>query len=197
MSLDNLELLLVEQLQDIYYAEKHLVKALPKMEKAATAAELKKAFSDHLAETKEHVTRLEKVFTALGVAAKAKRCPAIDGLIEEAAEMMAEEGAPSVLDAGIAASGKRVEHYEIAAYTSVRLLAEALEHDDVVALLDATLSEEQAADELLTDIVTETIIPEAMTLGDEESEDEGNEAADGAKAKKPAKSGSSQGGRRS
>ncbi|MEO8634860.1 MAG: ferritin-like domain-containing protein [Gemmatimonadales bacterium] len=190
MSLDNLELLLIEQLQDIYYAEKHLVKALPKMAKAATAAELKQAFTDHLAQTEGHVSRLDQVFEALGVAAKAKKCPAIDGLIQEASEMMEEEGEDPVIDTGLVASAKRVEHYEIAAYSSVKLLAESLDRDDVVALLDATLTEENAADELLTEIVTETIIPNALALGGDESEDEEEEgAADpGRKKKQPAKS---------
>ena len=139
MSLDNLEKLLIEQLQDIYYAEKQLVKALPKMAKAATTPELKEGFSNHAVETEEHVSRLEQAFEALGVAAKAKKCPAIEGLIQEAAEMMGEDGEPSVIDAGLIASAQRVEHYEMAAYGNARTFAEALGHSDVVALLDATL----------------------------------------------------------
>src|SRR4249919_3892921 len=91
--------LLIEQLQDIYYAEKQLVKALPKMAKAANAEELSTAFTNHLEDTKEHVTRLDRAFEVLGVTAKSKKCPAIDGLIEEASEMMEEEGEESVLDA--------------------------------------------------------------------------------------------------
>ena len=177
MALDNLNGLLIEQLQDIYYAEKQLVKALPKMAKAATTPELVAAFTLHLEETKEQVTRLERAFEALGVPVKAKKCPAIEGLIEEASEMMEEEGEPSVLDAGIIASGQRVEHYEIAAYGSVRALAEALGHVDVVALLEETLVEEHAADQLLSTISMETVIPAALEAGggmsaDEEEEDE-------------------------
>ena len=189
MSLDNLGDLLLEQLQDIYYAEKHLVKALPKMAKAASAPELKTAFTDHAAQTQQHVSRLEQVFQALGETAKAKKCPAIDGLIEEAGEMIDEEGEPSVIDAGLIASGQRVEHYEIAAYGNARVFAEALGNNDVVALLEATLNEEKEADELLTEVATSTVIPATLTLGqdeDESDEEDHNEAGTG-KARKPAK----------
>jgi ferritin-like metal-binding protein YciE len=181
MALDNLNALLTEQLQDIYYAEKQLVKALPKMAKAANTEELVTAFTDHLEQTKEHVTRLERAFEALGVTAKAKKCPAIEGLIEEAAEMIEEEGEPPVLDAGLIASAQRVEHYEIAAYGSARAFAEALGNDQVVAILDETLGEEHAADELLGSIAMDTVIPAALELGggsekgegeDEEAEEE-------------------------
>jgi ferritin-like metal-binding protein YciE len=194
MSLDNLEALLVEQLQDIYYAEKQLVKALPKMAKAANAADLKTAFNEHAAQTREHVSRLEQVFEALGVTAKAKKCPAIEGLIQEGSEMMEEEGAPAVLDAGLVASAQRVEHYEMAAYGNVKVFAEALGHGDVVALLEATLGEEHAADELLTEISNETVIPASLESGDgatEEDEDEEKGEAD--RARKPAKAGSGNG----
>lgn len=182
MSLDNLNGLLIAQLQDIYYAEKQLVKALPKMAKAANSPELATAFTDHLEQTKEQVTRLEQAFEALGVPAKAKKCPAIEGLIEEASEMIEEEGEPSVLDAGLIASGQRVEHYEIAAYGNAKAFAEALGLEDVVAILDQTLSEENAADELLTTIATDTVIPSALEagggneMGEGEEEDEEEEA---------------------
>ena len=177
MALDNLNALLIEQLQDIYYAEKQLVKALPKMAKAANTEELVTAFTDHLEQTKEHVTRLDQAFEALGVAPKAKKCPAIEGLIEEAAEMIEEEGEASVLDAGLIASAQRVEHYEIAAYGNARAFAEALGNEQVVALLDQTLGEEHAADELLNTISMETVIPAALEAGGvpEEMQDEGEE----------------------
>lgn len=181
MALDNLNALLIEQLQDIYYAEKQLVKALPKMAKAAKTEELVTAFTDHLEQTKEHVTRLDQAFEVLGVTAKAKKCPAIEGLIEEGAEMIEEEGEPSVLDAGLIASAQRVEHYEIAAYGNARAFAEALGHDQVVAILDETLGEEHAADELLGTIAMDTVIPAALEAGggSEEmpDEDEEEEAA--------------------
>ncbi|MEO8635907.1 MAG: ferritin-like domain-containing protein [Gemmatimonadales bacterium] len=171
MSLDNLELLLIEQLQDIYYAEQHLVKALPKMAKAANDPELKTAFTNHLAETTEHVTRLEQVFEALGVAPKAKKCPAIDGLIQEAAEMMEEEGAPAVLDAGLIASAQRVEHYEMAAYGNVKTFALILGHEEIAALLETTLQQEHVANKTLSKISIETVLPAALTAeGELESE---------------------------
>jgi ferritin-like metal-binding protein YciE len=200
MSLDNLEALLVEQLQDIYYAEKQLVKALPKMARSAKTADLKNAFTAHTDETEEHVSRLEQVFEALGVPAKAKKCPAIEGLIQEAAEMMDEEGDANVLDAGLIASAQRVEHYEIAAYGNARTFAEALGHTDVMELIDATLGEEHAADRLLTEITSETVLPAALAAGEaeesdeeegEESEGEDSESATPARRKtKSAKSGS-------
>ncbi len=187
MSLDNLGDLLLEQLQDIYYAEKHLVKALPKMAKAASTPELKTAFTDHATETEGHVPRLEQAFEALGETAKAKKCPAIDGLIEEAAEMIEEEGEPSVIDAGLIASGQRVEHYEIAAYGNARTFARALGNTAVVALLEATLNEEKKADELLTEVATSTVIPATLLLSQHEDQsDEADEASTG-KARKPAK----------
>ena len=182
MSLDNLKDLLTEQLQDIYYAEKQLVKALPKMAKAANTPELVTAFTDHLEQTKEHVARLERAFEAMGVTAKAKKCPAIEGLIEEASEMIEEEGEPSVLDAGLIASAQRVEHYEIAAYGNARAFAEALGNHDVVAILDETLGEEHAADELLGSIALDTVIPAALTASGTESEEEGEEAEEAEEA---------------
>ena len=183
MSLDNLNDLLTEQLQDIYYAEKQLVKALPKMAKAANTPELVTAFTDHLEQTKEHVARLERAFEAMGVTAKAKKCPAIEGLIEEASEMIEEEGEPSVLDAGLIASAQRVEHYEIAAYGNARAFAEALGNHDVVAILDETLGEEHAADELLGSIALDTVIPAALTASGTESEEEGEEAEEAVPSK--------------
>ncbi len=172
MTLDTLDALLIEQLQDIYYAEKHLVKALPRMARAANAPELRQAFTDHLAQTREHVARLEQAFEALEMPARGKKCPAIEGLIQEAAEMLDESGEPSVLDAGIIASAQRVEHYEIAAYGGMRVIAEALGHDRIVALLDQTLAEEQGAADLLTDLTGAMILPAALAAqGDTEAAD--------------------------
>jgi ferritin-like metal-binding protein YciE len=194
MSLDSLQALLIEQLQDIYYAEKKLVKALPKMASGSNTPELSNAFTNHLAETEEHVSRLEQAFELLGVAAKSKKCPAIEGLIEEGAEMLEEEGASDVLDAGIIASAQRVEHYEIAAYGNARTFAEALGHDEVVTLLEATLKEEHAANELLSSIATETVLPAALeheaNAGDAESGDDDEEEESEPKATRtPAKQG--------
>jgi ferritin-like metal-binding protein YciE len=184
MALDNLNALLIEQLQDIYYAEKQLVKALPKMAKAAKTPELVTAFTDHLEQTKEHVARLDRVFETLGSTPKATKCPAMDGLIEEASEMIEQDGEDSVLDAGLIASAQRVEHYEIAAYGNVKTFAEALGMEDAVAILDETLNEEKEADELLSSIGMESVIPAALNANggntdemEDEAEDEEDEGA--------------------
>ncbi len=190
MSLNKLDDLLIEQLQDIYYAEKHLVKAIPKMAKAASTAELKAAFTEHATQTVEHVSRLEQVFETLGAAAKTKKCPAIDGLIQEAAEMMEEEGSPEVIDAGLIASAQRVEHYEMAAYGNVKAFAEALELDEVVALLEATLHEEHGANKLLSKISTDIVVPGALAAADDATAESTREegATDGtAKGSPPAR----------
>src|SRR5205823_2827656 len=121
--LNSLQDLMVDELRDIYSAEKQLVKALPKMAKAATAPQLKSALQSHLQETENHVKRLEKVFQNLGVTARTKKCKAMEGLIEEASDLLEEDADPEVRDAGIIASGNRVEHYEIAAYGTVRTYA--------------------------------------------------------------------------
>ena len=184
MALDNLNALLIEQLQDIYYAERQLVKALPKMAKAAKTPELVTAFTDHLEQTKEHVARLDRVFETLGSTPKATKCPAMDGLIEEASEMIEQDGEDSVLDAGLIASAQRVEHYEIAAYGNVKTFAEALGMEDAVAILDETLNEEKEADELLSSIGMESVIPAALNANggntDEMEDEAGDEEDEGA-----------------
>jgi ferritin-like metal-binding protein YciE len=164
MALNTLQALLTEQLRDIYYAEKHLVKALPKMARAAGTAELKAAFTEHATQTEGHVARLEQAFEILGLPARGKKCPAIEGLIQEAAEMMAEKGAPEVVDAGLIASAQRVEHYEMAAYGSAKMIALALGHPDVAALLDTTLHEEHAANKSLNRVSTDIVMPSAALV---------------------------------
>ena len=147
-----------EEIRDIYNAEGQLVKALPKMVKASTNDELKKAFEDHLEETKGQVDRLEKVFKSLGVAVKGKTCAAMQGLIEEAKEVLEEEDIdPTVLDAALIACAQKVEHYEIATYGTLITWAKQLGYDDQVELLQATLDEEKGADEKLTDIAESTV----------------------------------------
>ncbi len=141
-----------DQLQDVYYVEKQLVKALPKMAKAATNAELRTAFEEHLEETKGQVTRLEKVFDELGIPAKAKKCPAIEGILEEGNEIMDEFSDDPALDAGLIDAAQKVEHYEIATYGSLCAWAELLELDTVKELLGENLEEEKAADESLSEI---------------------------------------------
>lgn len=169
MSLDTMEALLVEQLRDIYYAEKQLVAALPRMAKAASNAELKQAFTDHAGQTAGHVARLEQAFEVLGITARGKKCQAIDGLMQEAAELMAEKGTAAVKDAGIIASAQRVEHYEIAAYGNLKVFADAMGRDDIAALMETTLEEEHVADALLTEI-TGGILPAALGAGQEEED---------------------------
>lgn len=161
MSANTLKELLVEELKDLYHAEGQLVKALPKMARAAQNDALKQGISDHLRETEGHVRRLEKVFKKLDVPAKAKVCPAMKGLIEEGAEGIKENKASPLRDALIIASAQKVEHYEIAAYGTLRTLAEKLGEDEVVQLLQTTLDEEGDADKRLTDLA-EAVNEEAL-----------------------------------
>lgn len=156
--IDSLETLLVDQLKDLYDAEKSLVKALPKIAKLATNDELTTALNDHLTETTEHVARLEQAFEALGVPARAKTCAGMRGILEEAQEhASAEYDDDGLRDAAIIGGAQRVEHYEIAAYGTAVAHARLLGHDDVVALLDASLAEEKTADQHLTEIAESVV----------------------------------------
>ncbi|KGJ01974.1 ferritin-like domain-containing protein (plasmid) [Paracoccus versutus] len=141
-----------DTLKDIYYAERQILKALPKMARGAQSDRLRKAFEKHREETEIHVERLQQVFEILGKAARGKTCPAIDGIIEEGEEVMAAfKGAPA-LDAGLVAAAQAVEHYEIARYGTLRQWAKQLGLKEAAALLGQTLEEESATDELLTEI---------------------------------------------
>ena len=142
--------LFVHQLQDIYYAEKQLVKALPKMAEKATDKQLKQGFLTHLDETRTHVQRLEQVFQMIGAAVKAVDCPAIDGIIKEANEVAGEVADKSVLDAALINSAQAAEHYEIARYGSLVAWAKQLGRNDAATILQKTLDEEKAADKKLT-----------------------------------------------
>jgi ferritin-like metal-binding protein YciE len=155
MSAESLKKLLIEELQDLYHAEKQLVKALPKMAKAAQSDDLKAGITDHLEETKGHVERLERAFALLDEKPKAKVCPAMKGLIEEGAEALEEKDASAVRDAQIIGSAQRIEHYEMAAYGTVRSLAETLGEDEVAELLQTTLDEEGEADKKLTGLAAD------------------------------------------
>jgi len=141
-----LEELLIEDMQDLLHAESQLVRALPKMAKAAHDPKLKQAFEKHLEETKGHVERLKQAFELLGARAKAKPCKAMQGLVEEGEEMIEEKAEPYAKDAGLIASAQRVEHYEMAGYGTVRTMAEVLGHTEAARLLDETLKEEGEAD---------------------------------------------------
>ena len=166
MKLDTLQKLFIEELRDLYHAEGQLFKALPKMAEGATSEELRNAFETHLKETEEHVERLEEVFELLGETPRGKVCNAMKGLIEEGSEILEEDGEDSVLDAGIIVAAQKVEHYEMAAYGSVRTFAELLGHTEVVELLQATLDEETAANDLLNDLAKEIVNPEALIEGE-------------------------------
>ena len=155
--LESLEVLLEQEVKDLYNAETQLVKALPKMAKAASSPGLKDAFTSHLEETKGHVSRLEEVAKILGVTPKGKVCKAMKGLVEEGGETIEEDGDPIVKDLALITAAQKVEHYEISGYGSARALAEALGLDNVVELLNATIKEEGTADKSLTALATELI----------------------------------------
>ena len=154
--------LLLNELRDLYDAEKQLVKALPKMAKASSSEQLRQAFQEHLEQTKHQVERLEQAFDRLDVTARGKRCEAMRGLIDEAGEVMEEIKTPQVLDAALIAGAQKVEHYEIAAYGSVRTLAEACRHQEVAQLMDETLEEEKEADQKLNQIALSEVNPAAL-----------------------------------
>lgn len=152
MELETLRDLYVDELKDLYSAESQLVKALPKLAKAATSSPLKAAFNEHLAQTKIHVSRLEEILHALGEAPKGKTCKAMKGLVEEGSEMVKEDAEPEVRDAGLISAAQRVEHYEMAGYGCVRTYAQLLGDKKAATLLQRTLDEEGAADKKLTQL---------------------------------------------
>jgi ferritin-like metal-binding protein YciE len=159
---NSLEDLFIEQLKDMYDAEQRLTKALPKMAKTAHNGELKRAFEEHLEETKNQVTRLEQIFEILGKDAERKTCAAMKGLIEEGDEVISAKGDADVRDAGLIAAAQRVEHYEIAGYGTARTFAERLGYNDVARLLQQTLDEEGAADKKLTQVAEQTVNVQAQ-----------------------------------
>jgi ferritin-like metal-binding protein YciE len=162
MTVKSVNDLLLDELRDIYHAEKQLVKALPKMAKKAKSDELRQAFEHHLEETKGQVDRLEQVFEQLNARSSGKRCEAMEGLVEEAKEMMEEIITPEVLDAAMIAAAQKVEHYEIASYGSVQALAEALGHKEAARLLEQTLEEEKKADQKLNQIALSGVNQSAL-----------------------------------
>ena len=168
MEMDNLRELYIEELKDLYSAEKQLVKALPKMVKNATSPELQKAFADHLAQTEGHVERLEQIFEAMEESPRGKKCKGMEGLIEEAKELLEEDATEDVLDAGLISKAQHVEHYEMAGYGTVRTYALTLGENEAAELLQQTLNEEEAADKLLTKLAERSINIEAAIGGDRE-----------------------------
>ena len=156
-----LEDLFLETLKDIYWAEKKILTALPKMAKAAQSGELRKAFEKHQRETEGQVGRLEQVFQLLGQAPKGKKCEAIEGLIEEGKEVMKDFKGSPALDAGLLCAAQAVEHYEISRYGTMRTWAEELGLGEAVKLLEATLEEEKETDEALSGIATSVVNQQA------------------------------------
>ena len=168
MALASLQDLFLNELKDIYNAEKQIVRALPRMAKAAEAPELAQAFTKHLRETEGHVQRLERIFKSLDQAARGKTCKGMQGLLEEGKEILEEEGAPEVIDAALISAAQRVEHYEIAAYGCLRTYAQLLGMGEADRLLEQTLREEEATDRTLTELGEGGLNQAAFEAGEEE-----------------------------
>lgn len=166
--MDNLNELFEDTLRDIYYAEKAILKALPKMKKKASSSKLESAFSEHIEQTEHQVERLEQIFEMIGKSARGKRCPAIDGLSEEASEIMQEAKDDTVRDAGMLAAAQAVEHYEISRYGTLAAWADKLGMNDAAELLRTTLQEEKDTDAKLTKLALSEINVEAEESGGEE-----------------------------
>lgn len=171
MEKNTLKQMYIEELRDIYDAEKQLIKALPKMAEAATSEELRSGFEEHLEQTKGHAQRLEQIFTALQAKPTGKKCKGMQGLVSEGSEVIGEDFEDEVKDAGLISAAQRVEHYEIAAYGTVRTYASILGEEEAVSLLEKTLEEEKETDEKLTELA-KGINAEAAAAGSEESSEE-------------------------
>ena len=176
MSEQGLKEVYIDELKDLYSAENQLVKALPKMAKAASSDELRQGFEKHLEQTRGHVQRLEKIFQALGESPKGKTCKGMQGLIEEGSEATEEDYNGSVMDAALIGAAQRVEHYEIAGYGTVRSMAETLGESNHVSLLEKTLEEEKETDEKLTDLA-EQINTQANVSGNQRQNEQQEEAS--------------------
>lgn len=174
-SVETFEDLFEKSLRDIYDAEKQHTKALPKMLKKVHHPELKEAFQKHLEETERQVERLEQMFEILEIKGKGERCEAAQGLVQEAQETMSEVDDPQIRDAGIIAAAQALKHYEIAHYGTLIAWAQKLNEREVVKLLQETLREEHAANQLLNQLAEQTINEEAMEAGDEDTGEEGEE----------------------
>jgi ferritin-like metal-binding protein YciE len=186
MESNALKKLYIDELKDLYSAENQLVKALPKMAKAAASEDLRNAFDEHLEQTRQHVTRLDKIFQELEESPKGKKCRGMEGLIEEGGEMIEEEPEPEELDAGLIAAAQRVEHYEIAGYGCVRTYANLLGESEAASLLEQTLAEEKETDQKLT-ALAEQINVVAQETPESVSEDSARETSrsGGKHARKP------------
>src|SRR3984885_5542645 len=161
MSVETMDELFLDELKDLYSAEKQITKSLPKLAKAATSPDLKQAFQSHLEETKGQIERLDKIFEILGKSPKGKKCHGMEGVLEEGSEVLEELDKSAVRDAALISAAQRVEHYEMAGYGSVREYATLLGHGEIASLLNETLKEEEAADKKLNGIAKK-INPEAL-----------------------------------
>jgi ferritin-like metal-binding protein YciE len=188
----------LDELRDVYDAEKQLTKALPKMAKAATSPVLRDAFETHLEETRGHIERIEQVMEGLGEKARGKHCEGMAGILEEGKSVMGEDFDDATIDACLIASAQRVEHYEMAAYGTLVAWAEAMGHNEAVPLLQETLDEEKATDEKLTSLAEAGINQEAADLAhpqgadsegeeEEEGEEKGGAASSSSRKRQPAK----------
>jgi ferritin-like metal-binding protein YciE len=162
MAAKNMQDLLIEELRDIYHAEKQLTRALPKMARAASNEQLKQAFTQHLEETQGQIERLEQVFEKLDTRTRGKHCHAMEGLIEEAKEIMEMGLAPELQDVALIAAAQKVEHYEIAGYGTLHALAQSAGLDEVAQLLEQTLNEEKKTDQLLNELAVNDVNKKAM-----------------------------------
>lgn len=178
MKVDTLEALFEDEIKDLYSAENQIIKALPRMAKAATNEELRKAFEDHLEQTRGHAQRLEQIGEQFNIRVKGKKCVGMEGVLEEGKEVMSEAEEP-VLDAALIGAAQKVEHYEIASYGTAAAHAEQLGYQEAISLLRTTLSEEEEADQLLTQIAEDQSNAEANdeeSTGDDEMQESGGKA---------------------
>jgi ferritin-like metal-binding protein YciE len=175
--METLKDLFAETLKDVYFAENAILKALPKMSEKASSAELKRAFDDHLEETKAQVRRLEAVFKLIGAQPEGKECPVLKGLVQETEEHMRAARTPEVMDAGLIGCAQAVEHYEMARYGSLLTWAEQLELDEALDLLEETLEEEESADEKLSEIAMGSSGPNERADRDDDEDDKDEDEA--------------------
>jgi ferritin-like metal-binding protein YciE len=164
MTQKNLKSLYVDELRDLYSSEQQLIKAIPKMAKAANSDELRKGFEEHLEQTRGHATRLEQILTGLGEPVKGKKCKGMAGIVAEGGEMMSEDFEGALMDAALISAAQRVEHYEIAAYGAVHAYATLMGESEAASLLQQTLDEEKETDQKLTEL-SEEINSEAFSRG--------------------------------
>lgn len=174
MKLKDLNSLFLYELKDLYSAEKQLVKALPKMAKAATNETLRKSFEEHVAETEQQIKRLEEVFSELDATPRGPKCAAMEGLVTEASELLEEDADPRVLDAALICTAQRVEHYEIAGYGCVRSLAEQLGMSELAHELQETLDEEKKTNQKLNELALGEVNEEAMAGAGSSGESSGS-----------------------